>query len=145
VAEDEPAQFRLALQNAKEDEIFTGFRLLQPKPIAEISLDTDVVERGEKPVVTVTLAVSKASAQDYAVQFDVRTRQGAQVSRRACPPSPRTRLEEALDLSAAPSGTERLVIGTMVTNVRTGQVVFQGKTPLHIIGSPWAQERPEGH
>ena len=140
VTEDAPAQFRLVLRNAKDEEVLTSCRILQPKNIAEVSVDTDVLERGEKPTVTVSLFASKASAQDYAVQFDVRTPEGVQVLRRAVPPGPRARIEEALDLSSAPPSAKRLEIETIVTNVRSGRAVFKGKTPLLIIGSPWTEE-----
>ena len=140
VTAESPAQFRLALQNAKGEEILTGYRLLQPRNIAEVSVDTDVLERGESPMVTVSLFASKASAKDYAVQFDVRTPEGASVLRRVVPPASRARLVEALDLSGAPSTAKRLEIETTVKNVQTGQAVFRGKTPILIIGSPWTVE-----
>jgi hypothetical protein len=150
VAEGSEVQFGLALKNAKGEEILTSYRIVQPKPIAQVSMDTDVLERGENPTVTVSLFASKASAQDYAVQFDVRTPEGTQVLRRAVPPGTRTRPEptgwygariaEALDLSAAPRSARRLEIETTVMNVRTGQAAFRGKTPILITESPWTVE-----
>jgi hypothetical protein len=140
VTAESPAEFRLALKSMEGDEVLTCFRFAEPRNLAEVSVDTDVLERGEKPIVIVSLFAAKASAQDYAVQFDVRTPEGNSVLRRVVPPAPHIRLVEALDLSAAPPNAKRLEIETTVRNVRTGQAVFHGKTPLLVTGSPWTEE-----
>lgn len=136
------ADFSLTLRNGKGEVLLTAHRRLQPRLIARVSVDTDVLLRGETPLVTVSLAVAGSTAQEYAVQFDVRSTDGHQVLNRAVRPVHRTSFVEALDLSAAPAKIQRLYIATTVTHAPSGRVVFQGKTPLYIIGSPWSE--PQG-
>ena len=159
VTDQETAHFRLALQDAGGKEILTAYRILQPRPLATVSMDTDVLLRGENPVVTVSLAVSKASAEEYAFLFSIHTPDGKEVFRREVLPSPRsfsprpgekdrTRFEATLDLSGAPTevshgaprDANRLEIETTVTNVRVGKEVFRGTTPIRLVSSPWTGE-----
>jgi len=138
VSDADLAHFRLALLDSEGKEMLIADRILQPQPLAAVSLESDVLERDEKPSLTVSLAVSKASASDYAVRFSVRTPDGKEVFRRDLPPSAQTRLQTALDLSQAPPAADRLEIETTVTNVRTGKEAFRGRTPIRLVSSPWA-------
>jgi hypothetical protein len=94
--------------------------------------------RGEKPTITVSLAVPSGSARRYAIYFAVRTPDGIAVLRHAVPPTHRTRFSESLDLSAAPPAADRLELETAVIDVQTGLTAFRAKTPLRLVASPWS-------
>ena len=113
-------------------------REFEPEPLARVSVDTDVLTRGESPQVTVALAVPRATVNGYSIRFTVRTAAGKTLSSRAMAPDGRTTSTTAIDLTPVPADTDRLGLETTVTNTRTGKEAFRGTTPLRLIGSPWA-------
>jgi len=138
VTDQDVARFRLGLRNSQGREVLTAYRILRPRPIASVAVDTDVLLRGESPRVTVSLALTPASATEYAIRLIVRTPDGTEVFRQDVPPAARTRFIRALDLSQALPRADRLEIETVVASVRTGKEVLRAKTPLRVLPSPWA-------
>ena len=138
VTADALARIRLVLRNGKGEELLSLYRIVQPKQVATISVDTDVLLRGENPNVEVAFAIAQSSAQTYSLKFTVRTPEGTKLFETIVPSAPRMQLVYPLDLSALPSDTERIEIETTIADVTSGKQVFQGNTPLRVIDSPWA-------
>ena len=140
VKELETVHFKLSLRNDKQREVFSAHRILDPKPIAAVEVDSDILERGENPSLTVTLNVTRAAAPNYGVRLVARTLDGKEICSRDISAAGQTQIHETLDISKVPPKTSALEIETFVTDTKSQREVLRVKTPLRIVPSPWNNE-----
>jgi hypothetical protein len=135
LADKGEAALHLTFRDPAKREIVSLHRYLQPKAPAAVSVDSDVLFRGERPCLTATLNVGGAPT-DYQVQAVVRAHDGTEILRREIPVA-KPELRAELDLSQLPLTADRVGIEVIVAHRQTGKEIFRSNIPLSILPAPW--------
>ena len=131
------ARFCLALSDEAGRQVLYAPRIVKPRPLAEVTIDSDLVLRTDRPRVRVALNVPRRQAGLYAVRLRVCTPDGDEVLRSESKPSSRRQFDEVLDVSKAPAAVSRLLVQAHVLNRKTGETVLRSVVPLRVLPSPW--------
>ncbi len=142
VTEQGLARFRL-MAGLGGREVLVAWRAVQPQALAAVTMDSDVLERGESLLVTVSVNVAPASLPDYAVRFSVRSPAGVELVRREEKTASRRRFTVVLETDEVPADVARVEVQTIVVNLKTGAEVVRVATPVRLVGSPWADAPKE--
>ena len=130
---------RLTLRDRGKRVLAVVPRILHPKAVASVTIDTDMVLRSDRPCVRGRLNVPRAELKDYAIEIILRNGAGRVYLKKGPLRSKRPRFQEPLDLSRVPAGVQRLEVRTVLRNVKSGATVMDSRIPLRILPSPWAE------
>jgi len=142
LAEHESAHCRLTLRDGAGRVVAAIPRILRPKAIASVTINSDLLLRTDTARVDVQLNVPRSDLKHYQVTVTLRDRSGREMLRRGPIVPKRSRFQETLGLSAAPPEAERLVVHTVLENTQRKTTVVDSAIPLTILSSPWAEVKP---
>ena len=112
-------------------------RRIRPKPIASVSVESDLLLRTDRPRVTVRLNVPRRELSRYTLELALRAPDGRRLFHKGPTPARGAAFAESLDLSNAPADLDTLEFRTTLRNTATGEDVLRSRIPLRILPSPF--------
>ena len=141
LAETDRVRCRLTLYDERMRVVAVIPRILWPKAIATVTVNSDMLLRTDRPRVSVRLNVPRTELKQYAIELVLLDAAGGEILRSGPIAVRRASFAEELDLSTVPADADRVELQTVLRNVKTGATVLDSRIPLRIVPSPWVPAR----